>query len=133
LTDLGVVSGAHPHLFMPWNQSEPDPLGAKRRELAERERLLAEKMSRLTQELTGEEKAAPSVEKSSEPPVWRMEEEGFPARKPEPAIARKRNLAHQRQRDMMLFFIFVAVFMVVVAIFIWLYLTHYVPLNNATG
>ena len=58
---------------MAWPRDEPDSLRAKRRKLEEQERLLAERMSRLTQELR--DGPSPEKEKTVEPPVWRMEEE----------------------------------------------------------
>jgi hypothetical protein len=105
---------------MPWNRNDPDPLEIKRRKLAEQERLLAEQMSRLTQELHQSGEPIPEIIKPAEPPVWRLEEDVPHSRAAEPVSARKRNLARQRQRDMIFFFVFIAVFLVVLGLFLWL-------------
>ncbi len=109
---------------MPWNRNDPDPIEIKRRQLAEQERLLAEKMSQLTEELHQSGNPLPPDPKSLEPPVWRREDEAPVHRTLEPTPARKGALARQRQRDMVLFFIFVGLFLFVVAIVIWLFYTH---------
>jgi hypothetical protein len=106
-----------PFLSMPWPRDEPDPLRAKRKQLAEQERLLEERMSRLSQEL----RDGPSAErKAVEPPVWRMEEESGA----EASSVRRRNLARQRRRDKILFFLFIGVLLAVTCVFIWVYQTH---------
>src|ERR1700692_465688 len=38
---------------MPWNRNDPDPLEARRRQLAEQERLLSEQRRRLTEQSQG--------------------------------------------------------------------------------
>ena len=115
---------------MAWNRKdkEPDPFEEKRRKLAEQERLLAEQMSRLSAELSGE---APDT-KPAEPPVWRLEDDAPHTRAADPTPARKRNLARQRQRDMILFFVFIAVFLIVVAIVFYVaYVHNELPNNGA--
>lgn len=114
---------------MPWNRNAPDPLDAKRRQLAEQERALSEQMSRLTQQLHHSGELLPE-ESKPEPPVWRMEDDGSSQRAVEPTPARKRNLARQRQRDMILFFIFIAVFLIVAGIVLWLAYVHTTALTN---
>ena len=108
---------------MPWNRNDPDPIEARRRQLAEQERLLAEQMSRLTEELHSGE-TLPENSKPSGPPVWRMEEDSHPHRVAEPTPARKRNLARQRQRDMILFFIVLGVLLLALGIVLWVWHTH---------
>ena len=104
---------------MPWNRNDDtDPLEIKRRKLAEQERLLAEQMSRLTEELHQSGEPVRQIIKPSEPPVWRLEDDH--QRASEPTSARKRHLARQRQRDMIISFIFIAVLLVVVGIFLYL-------------
>jgi len=111
---------------MPWNRNEPtDPLEVRRRQLAEQERLLAEQRKRLTETLQGDPS---SSLKPVEPPVWRMEEDGPSSRAADPTPARKRHLARQRQRDMVLFFLFIAVLLVVLGIVLWVAYVH----NTAT-
>jgi hypothetical protein len=111
---------------MPWLRNDPpDPLEAKRRELEEQQRLLAERMSELHEQLHG--KAPP--EEPVEPPVWRMEDDSHAARALE-ANARKRNLARQRQSDMILWVICFIALLVAVAIFLWLR-AHYASLNTS--
>jgi len=98
---------------MPWNRNDPpDPLEARRRQLVEQERLLAEQRQRLHEELreSGEES------KPVEPPVWRLEDDDQLERAADPTPARKRHLARQRQRDMVLFFLFITVLLVVLVI-----------------
>ena len=99
---------------MPWRSNDPDPLEDMRRKLAEQERLLAEKMARLNEGLDPSG-PPPSEVKPVEPPVWRLEED----HSTEPLPVRKRNLARQRQRDMLLFFIAVGVLVIVVCLLIW--------------
>ena len=109
---------------MPRPRDEPDSLRDKRRQLAEQERLLNERMARLARELQ-EGPDAGAAKKALEPPVWRLEEEGPASHRPaDPNPAKVRNLARQRQRDKILFFIFIAVALVATFIFIWLYRTH---------
>jgi hypothetical protein len=107
---------------MAWPRDEPDSLRAKRRQLAEQERQLAERMSKLTQELHD----GPSAEKEKtvEPPVWRMEEETAVRRTSEMSSVRRRNLARQRRRDKILFFLFIGVLVLATIIFFWVYQTH---------
>jgi len=110
---------------MAWSRNEPDPLKARRQQLAEQERRLAEQMARLHHELEHGVAPGPGDEvKPVEPPVWRMEED-LPRRVAvDPTAARKRNLARQRQRDRFVFFIFVAVLLVVAGIVLWVWKTH---------
>jgi hypothetical protein len=117
---------------MPWKRNDPDPLEARRRQLAEQERLLSEQRKRLTEELrrSGEFPAADA--KPAEPPVWRMEEDGLHYRVAEPAPARRRNLARQRQRDMILVFGLIILFLIVVGIVLWVaYVRNTAPVNGA--
>ena len=103
---------------MPWNRNEPGPLELRRRQLAEQERHLAEQRRLLAEQL--QQSVTPSaVRKAAEPPVWRREDDAHVDRAAEPTPARKRNLARQRQRDMLLFFIAVGVLLMVVTIFVW--------------
>jgi hypothetical protein len=114
---------------MPWNRNDPGPLEARRRQLAEQERLLSEERKRLTDELHA---GTSGHAKPAEPPVWRMEEDAAPVRHTEPAPARKRNLARQRQRDRFLFFVFIIVFLIVVGILLWVAYVHNIAPTNGT-
>jgi hypothetical protein len=116
---------------MPWNRHDPpDPLEARRRELAEQERQLAQQRQRLSDELRGSGQAPPA--KPVEPPIWRLEDDSRHARAADPTPARKRHLARQRQRDMALFFIFIVVLLIVLAIvFIVAYVHNTTPVNGA--
>ena len=118
---------------MPWKRNDPDPLEARRRLLAEQERLLAEQRKRLTEQLNGNGDAPSDSIKRAEPPVWRMEEDvrqvGLGASSP----ARHRNLARQRQRDMMLFFIFFALLFIVLVIVLWIAYAHGSSMANGAG
>lgn len=107
---------------MPWNRNDSDPLEARRRQLAEAERLLSEQRKRLTEQLqqTGET----SPVKPAAPPVWRMEEDASHERPSDPAPTRKRNLARQRQRDMVVFFLCIGLFLIVVLIVLWIAHVH---------
>jgi hypothetical protein len=117
---------------MPWNRNDPDPLEARRRQLAEQERLLAEQRRRLTEELLQSGEFSPANTKPTEPPVWRMEEDGRHQRVAEPASARKRNLAHQRQRDMILVFGLIILLLIVVVIVFWVAHVHDIaPVSGA--
>ena len=117
---------------MAWNRSDPDPLEARRRQLAEQERLLSEQRKRLTELLHQSGESLPANVKPAEPPVWRMEEDGLPQRVAESTPARRRNLARQRQRDMVLFFVFIGLFLIVLVIVLWVaYVHNTAPINGA--
>jgi hypothetical protein len=118
---------------MPWNRNDSDPIENKRRQLAEQERLLAEQMSRLTEELYQSGQSNSIDSKSTEPPIWRMEDDTHAVQRiPEPPVARKGVLARQRQRDMLLFFLFIGLFLFVLIIVIWVFYTHYAPLTTSS-
>src|SRR5260221_3825922 len=106
---------------MPWNRNDPDPLEARRRQLAEAERLLSEQRKKLTEELLQSGESSHADLKPTEPPVWRMEEDGRQERVIDPAPPRKRNLARQRQRDRFLFFVFIGLFLIVLVIVLVVY------------
>jgi hypothetical protein len=114
---------------MPWNRSDPDPLEARRRQLAQQERLLAAQRKRLTEQL--QQTQSDESIKPLEPPVWRMEDEPPRRRLSETSTRRNRHLARQRQRDMVLFFIFIGVFLVVVVIVLFAYLRNTAPIHTA--
>jgi hypothetical protein len=106
---------------MPWNRTDPpDPLEARRRQLAEQERLLAEQRQRLHNELHGSGEDTKPVE----PPVWRLEDDGEHERAADPTPARKRHLARQRRRDMVLFFLFILVLIIVLAVVFMIAYVH---------
>jgi hypothetical protein len=116
---------------MPWNRNDPDPLEARRRQLAEQERLLAEQRQQLIEQLHQSGESAAN-DKPAEPPVWRMEEDGLHQRAADPAPARKRNLAHQRRRDMILVFALIILFLIVLGIVLWVAHVHSaVPVSGA--
>jgi ABC-type Na+ efflux pump permease subunit len=117
---------------MPWNRNDPDPLEARRRQLAEQERLLSEQRRRLTEELYQSGESPAANVKPAEPPVWRMEEDGLPQRVAESTPARRRNLARQRQRDRFLFFVFIVLLLIVLVIVLWVaYVHNTAPVNGA--
>ena len=113
---------------MPWPRNEPDPLEKRRRELDEQVRQLSEQRRLLTEKLkAGDGSAA----KRAEPPVWRMEDDSPQPRMPELATARKRNLARQRQHDMIFFFVCTLVFLIVLSIVLWVaYVHNTAPVNG---
>jgi hypothetical protein len=113
---------------MPWPRNEPDPLENRRRQLAEQERLLSQQRRLLTEKLKSGDAA--SV-KRAEPPVWRMEDDSPAPRAPEIGTARKRNLGRQRQSDMILFFVFIAV-LLIVGIVLWVVYVHSTAVVNGT-
>jgi hypothetical protein len=115
---------------MPWNRNVPDPFEDKRRSLAEQERLLAERMAQLRGELEHSGDPLASDLKPAEPPVWRMEEDTVSRRAADPTPARKRNLAHQRRRDMIWFFIILIGFLAVLLIVLWIAYVHDTAPNN---
>lgn len=116
---------------MPWKRNDPDPLEARRRQLAEQERLLSEQRKRLTEQLRQAGEFPPANVKPAEPPVWR-EEDGRHERVTDPAPVRKRNLARQRQRDMILVFGLIILFLIVVVIVLWVAHVHNTaPVNGA--
>jgi hypothetical protein len=117
--------------LMPWNRNDPDPLEARRRQLAEQERLLAEQRKLLTEQLRQSADPSAAQVKPAEPPVWRMEDDSLHKPVVEPTSAPKRNLARQRQRDMLLFFVFIIVFLIVMSILLWV--AYYHNTAPATG
>ena len=114
---------------MPRNRKEPEALAARRRQLAEQERLVAEEMSRLQGSLNpGEETMAEAPR--PEPPVWRLEEDGHLAeRSVEPTAARRKVLARQKRRDMVISLGWFILLLVVSGICLWLFYTHYESAN----
>ena len=117
---------------MPWNRNDPDPLEARRRQLAEQERLLSEQRKRLTEQLLQSGESSPANVKPAEPPVWRMEEDGPHERVTDPTPARKRNLARQRQRDRILVFGLIILLLIVLVIVLWVaYVHNTAPINGA--
>jgi hypothetical protein len=106
---------------MPWNRNEPDPLDARRRQLAEQERAVAEQRRRLTEEMQA---SGATTAKRAEPLVWRSEDENPAARAAEPTPARKRNLARQRQRDMILVIGLTLLFLIVLGLMLWVAYVH---------
>jgi hypothetical protein len=119
-------------LVMPLNRNDSDPLEARRRQLAEQERMLSEQRRRLTEELHSTGESPSGLAKPVEPLVWRMEEDGQPDRIAEPTPARKRNLARQRRRDMILVFFLIVLFLIVVGIVLWVAYTHNAAPSNGT-
>jgi len=116
---------------MPWNRNDPDPLEARRRQLAEQERRVAEQRKQLTEQLHQFVEPSSTSAKPVEPPVWRMEEDGPPERVADPLPPRKRNLARQRQRDRFLFFVFIGVLLIVLVIVLWVAYVHdTAPING---
>jgi hypothetical protein len=117
---------------MPWNRNDPDPLEARRRQLAEQERLLSEERKRLTEQLHQSGESPSANVKPAEPPVWRMEEDGPHERVTDPTPARKRNLARQRQRDRILVFGLIILLLIVLVIVLWVaYVHNTAPINGA--
>ena len=115
---------------MPW-KSEPDPFEERRRQLESQRRQLEEQRRRLTDELS--HSGDPAAVKRAEPPVWRMEEEEpRPLRSPELTPARRRHLAHQRRRDLIIFIGCLVLLVVVVAIVLWVaYVRNSLPGNGS--
>ncbi len=115
---------------MAWNRKEPDPFEDKRRKLAEQERLLAEQMSRLNRKLGKAPDGSLLDDEPSEPPVWRLEDDDHRFRPADPTPARKRALARQRQRDMIVFFIILVILFVVVGVIWYVAYVYNVKPNN---
>jgi hypothetical protein len=97
-------------------RKEPDPLQGRRKLLAEQERLLAERMSKLHEKLArGGEEEDPNVPpKPPEPPVWRLEEDVPRAPRFNAPNVNKRVLNRQRRNDQILFGIMMVALVVVV-------------------
>ena|ERR1700677_389620 len=107
---------------MPWKRNkEPDPLEARRRQIADAERNLQDQRRKLAEQIHGSPTTRNKT--SAEPPVWRREEDG-PVRPAETSAARRRHLARQRQRDMIVFFIFIAVLVIVLIAAYWIAYGH---------
>jgi hypothetical protein len=106
---------------MPKNRDDSNPLEAKRRQLEQQERLLAQKRQELKEQL--ESRGAPAAAaRIDEPPVWRMEDEHTddPA---ETSGVRPRHLARQRQRDMIVFLV-CGVLLIVIVVLVWVAWVH---------
>jgi len=108
---------------MPRRRNDPDPFEEKRQKLAEQERVIAEKLARIGQGLDPNP-PEPVDDKPAEPPVWRLEEDGHSHRRVEVTPVRKRHLARQRQRDMLLFFIALGILIIVMSIVVWVACFH---------
>jgi hypothetical protein len=107
---------------MPWNRNDPpDPLEERRRKLQEQERLLAEQVTKLTNQLNPNAEPDP---KQVEPPVWRLEEDHHTPPLSGPTLAGKRQLARQRQRDLIIFLIAVCILLLVMVIGVWVAYVH---------
>jgi len=104
-------------------RNDPDPLEDMRRKLAEQERIIARKMERISQGLDPDA-PDPDEEKRAEPPVWRLEEDVHAERPIEMLPARKRHLARQRQRDMLVFFIALGILIIVATVMVWVAYVH---------
>lgn len=110
---------------MPWHRNDPpDPLEARRRQLVEQERLLAEQRKQLTEQLHRSGDSSSAHVKRAEPPVWRMEDDSPHERITEPTLTRKANLGGQRQRDMIFVLFLVVLFLIVVGIVLWVAYVH---------
>ena len=109
---------------MAWNRNEPDPLESRRRQLAEQERLLSEQRRRLTEQLRPNGETASAQGKCAEPLVWRSEEDSLPTRVAEPTPARKRNLARQTRRDMIVVLVLVVLLFIVLGLVLWVAHAH---------
>jgi tetrahydromethanopterin S-methyltransferase subunit G len=115
---------------MPWKSNSPDPIEHRRRQLAEMEKRLEEQRRKLTEGLQGS--SAAKQAKAAEPPVWRLEESDGPLeRSADPTPARRRHLARQRQRDMILFFICIGLLLIVVVIVLLVYAHNSGPAPSA--
>ena len=105
---------------MPKRRDDSNPLEAKRRQLEEQERLIAQKRDELKARITSGG-APPASARSEEPPVWRMEDEPH-EHELEPAPYR--HLARQRRRDMVIFFACIALLLAVIAVLLWVVWVH---------
>jgi hypothetical protein len=109
---------------MAWNRNESDPLEARRRQLAELEKNLAEQRRRLLDQMQPPSGTSSDQIPRAEPLVWRNEDDGPLARKVEPTAARKRNLARQTRRDMILAITLILLLLVVLVIGFWIAHAH---------
>jgi hypothetical protein len=108
---------------MPWKSSEPDPLKEERRRLEEQQRELAAKARELQETIA----PGPDGKVRLEPPVWR-DDDTQAGRDAEPTPARKRHLARQRRRDMIIAISLVLLLVVVIAVLLLVAYLH----NTAT-
>ena len=99
---------------MPWKRDAPDPLEARRRQLVEQEKMVAEQRRKLTEEIQNS-----GVVKRPEPLVWRNEDDTPIVRTAEPTPSRRRHLARQRQRDMIAAVGLIILFLIVVSLVVW--------------
>jgi hypothetical protein len=106
---------------MPWNRNDPDPLEARRRQLAEQERLLSQQRKLLTEQLRQSGDPSSTHAKPAEPPIWRMEDDGPRQRVTDPT---PRNLARQRRRDRLLVFALIVLLLIVMGIVLWVAHVH---------
>jgi hypothetical protein len=117
---------------MPWNRNEPDPLDARRRQLAEQERHLAKQRRKLTEQLHPDGESSPGPAKRAEPLVWRTEDDNPALRIADPTPARKRDLGRQRRRDRIVVFGLIILFLIVVGLFVWLAYVHNLAPGSST-
>jgi len=107
-------------------RKEPDPLHGRRKLLAEQEKLLAERMSKLHQKLArnGEEEDPNDPPKPPEPPVWRLEEDVQRLPRNTAPSVNKRVLNRQKRNDQILFLIMMVALVVVVLLVLALARSH---------
>jgi t-SNARE complex subunit (syntaxin) len=107
-------------------RKEPDPLQGRRKLIAEQERLLAERMTKLHEKLArGGEEEDPNVPpKPPELPVWRLEEDVQRLPRHEAPAVNKRVLNRQRRNDQILFCIMMVALVVVVLLVLALAHSH---------
>jgi hypothetical protein len=111
---------------MPWKRDDPDPLEARRRQLAEQVRALDEQRRKLAEEIQGS-----GVVKRAEPLVWRNDDNDTPiSRAAEPTPSRRRHLARQRQRDMIAAVGLIILFLIVVGLVVWIAYVHNIAPGN---
>jgi hypothetical protein len=106
-------------------RKEPDPLHGRRKLLAEQEKLLAERMTKLHEKLARNGEEDPNVPpKPPEPPVWRLEEDVQRLPRNTAPSVNKRVLNRQRRNDQILLCIMMVALIVVVLLVLALAHSH---------
>ncbi len=107
---------------MPKKRDDSNPLEAKRRQLEQQEKLLAQKRAQLKAQLeSGGAPETAAATKAEQPPVWRMEDEPNDF---DHVPVRYRHLARQRRRDMIVFFACIGLLLIVIVVLVWVIYIH---------
>jgi len=109
---------------MAWNRSEPDPLEARRRQLAELEKNLAEQRRRLLEQMQPFSPTTSEPVARAEPLVWRNEDDAPLPRAPSRSSGTTRTTARQTRRDMLVAVSLIILLLIILGLGLWIAHVH---------